>query len=145
MQYICFIILFCNAFVSDFPHSLLYQTNPPNTLNAMSRLLNFKLPLHTYCILQNISPMCRIHSMLITSSSCSFLGLGCPFGSTLEDLTANSLCLSVCPCHKTLEIHKRLDINTFSIICSQHLPFSDTKGPCRQKDVTANLGKLFYI
>lgn len=88
---------------------------------------------------------CRINSMQITSSSCSFLGLGCPFGSTLGDLTTNSLCLSVCPCHKTIEIHKRLDINTFSVICSQYLPFSDKKGPCRQKDVTANLGKFFYI
>lgn len=67
-------------------------------------------------------------------------------------LTTNNLCLSVCPCHKTLEIQIKtwlVHVHTFRIIhcwCLQlELAVSDTTGQRRQEITSTHLGCLSYV
>lgn len=83
MQYILFynpafvtLFFFCLTFLSSL--AAIYCTNSPNISYAMSRLLNFKLPLLNI-VSQNVSPViCRIHSVQLGSSHRSLLELRQP-------------------------------------------------------------------
>lgn len=67
------------------PQLLLYCTNSPNTSYAMSRLVNFKLPLRKpFFFSQNVSLICRIHSTQLGSSHSGLLELE-PIRGALQD------------------------------------------------------------
>lgn len=103
MQYMLFynpVFFFCHAFCLTFssPHSLLYCTNSPNISYAMSRLLTFQAA-STYSLIISSHRMSVPRAELIRTQ----LGSSSPRGWT----TWNNLCLSVRPCHKTLDFQKR--------------------------------------
>lgn len=118
----------------------------------MSRLLTFKLPL-TYISSHRMSVP---HAEFIQRSSVFF-----PFANSwrsrrsqvcLGIITTNNLCLSVCPCHKTLEIQIKtwlVHTHTFRII---HCLVSAARISCfwhnratqTGNHVTTDLGYLSY-
>lgn len=81
------------------PHALLYLTNTPNISHAISRLMNFTLPL--LHVITEYQSSLRIPSRDLGSVPSWFLATSCRINHT------SSLCLTVCPRHKTFEIQQR--------------------------------------
>lgn len=88
----------CNIFFLS-PHVLLYLTNTSSISHAISRLMNFTLPL--LHLIMDYQSSLRIPSRDLGSVPAWFLETSCRINHT------NSLCLTVCPRHKTFEIQQR--------------------------------------
>lgn len=138
----------------SFSPSLLYCTNLPNISYAMSRLLNFKLPL----LIISSHRMSVPYAEFIRWSSVpphSLVELRDP--RYASGLTTNSPCLSVCPCHKTVEILKgdltcanththTLIFRVVNCLCHQlKLAVCDTIGPRRPEMMSQQIEETSYV
>lgn len=101
----------------------------------MSRLLTLKLPL---LYLLYLLTECQSH-MQNSFNAARFFPLAAQTSwVSYRGRTTNNPCLSVCPCHKTLEVHKR-HAHTPQTLPVSSATVCDTTGPRRQETMSQQI------